>query len=417
MRKVIASIDIGSDSVKLVVGEFIGTRLHVLSASKTEVGGIKACQIVDKDKVVASVKKVLEDSYRTLGVPIKRVLLGVNIPKAKLVKSLGTAVIKTEGGIITGDDVSGAIDKCADGKVDEGYSLIEVLPVEFSLADGKIVRDPKGEKSEKLYLKGIVITAPKEFMTPYLRVVEEAGCSVVDIIPNCLGDYETFANKVSSSSIGAIVDLGSETTSISIFNRGILTNTKACKMGVLNILKDISFIYKTDESTSRALYKDLALASSKLANPTEVEIIETSEGKKVKINQHELAEIAESRIVEILNLAKKQINILTKKEISYIIITGGLTELKDFRITLESVFGKNVYIGNLNIIGVRDNSFAASVGIIKFFDKKLALRGKTFSIFNGSELEEISTGSGEIDVDNASSNSLLNKVFGYFFDS
>ena len=46
MRKIISSIDIGSDSIKLVVGEFIGERLNILSTSKIENTGIKDWSII-----------------------------------------------------------------------------------------------------------------------------------------------------------------------------------------------------------------------------------------------------------------------------------------------------------------------------------------------------------------------------------
>ena len=36
MRKVISSLDIGNNSVKLIVGEFTRGRLHILSAQKVD---------------------------------------------------------------------------------------------------------------------------------------------------------------------------------------------------------------------------------------------------------------------------------------------------------------------------------------------------------------------------------------------
>ena len=43
-----------------------------------------------------------------------------------------------------------------------------------------------------------------------------------------------------------------------------------------------------------------------------------------------------------MDLAKKQINLLTKMEISYIIITGGTTEVNDFNLVVDEVFGKEM---------------------------------------------------------------------------
>ena len=71
-------------------------------------------------------------------------------------------------------------------------------------------------------------------------------------------------------------------------------------------------------------------------------------GEHIKINQYEVSDIVYSRIREILELAKKQINLLTKKEISYIIITGGTTEMEGFSKVYKEIFGKNAEISNTN---------------------------------------------------------------------
>ena len=119
-----------------------------------------------------------------------------------------------------------------------------------------------------------------------------------------------------------------------------------------------------------------------------------------------------SRLHEILNMAKNEINYLTKKEISYIIITGGLSEFKGFTYEVESVFGPLAKIGKINIVGVRHNKYACSVGMIKYFDEKLKLRDKEYSMFNQEELETLS-GNGK----NKNNDSVINKVFGIFFDN
>ena len=55
-----------------------------------------------------------------------------------------------------------------------------------------------------------------------------------------------------------------------------------------------------------------------------------------------------SRLHEMLNIVKNEINYLTKKEISYIIVSGGLSEQRDFDIEVESVFGPIAFIGKNN---------------------------------------------------------------------
>ena len=120
-----------------------------------------------------------------------------------------------------------------------------------------------------------------------------------------------------------------------------------------------------------------------------------------------------SKLEKLLNLAKKQINLLTKKEISYIIVTGGVTEIADFRNIMNYVF-KDAELGTVLEIGARHNKYVTGVGLIKYYDSRLKLRNRDFSIFSISEQEELSGIHKKV---NISDDSLLGKLFGYFFDN
>ena len=57
MRKIIASLDIGSNSIKLVVGEFYRNSLNVLCVSEVPSKGIKNGLVYNKDEVIVVLKE------------------------------------------------------------------------------------------------------------------------------------------------------------------------------------------------------------------------------------------------------------------------------------------------------------------------------------------------------------------------
>ena len=59
MRKIIASLDIGTSSIKLIVGEFIKNRLNILCISEVPSKGIKKGLIVRKDELLPVLKEAL----------------------------------------------------------------------------------------------------------------------------------------------------------------------------------------------------------------------------------------------------------------------------------------------------------------------------------------------------------------------
>ncbi len=413
MRKIITSVDIGSDSVKLIVGEYFENRLHVLCASKVRNKGIERGKVVNAKEATAACLKAKEEAEAFLGLSIDKCILGLNMVNARLKKCTSTIRIKNDLHTITGDDINEVMLKCAEGNIPVDYVLVSIIPIEFVLDNNKVVDKPIGLSSDTLHLDAIIVCSPKSYVSDMLDVANQAGLKVMDVVPNAVGDYYAYKNNSLDEKVGAIVNLGSESTTVSLFNKGIITNTNVFPVGGSNIIGDISYLAKIDYVEASAIYRDIVLASGRLANPNEYRIVPDLDGEEIKINQYDISEVASCRIDEILNLAKKEINILTKKEISYIIILGGLSELRDFNLSVEKVFGKRAKIGKLNTIGVRDNSYSSAIGIIKYFVLKLELRGKGLSMVHEDELEVLN----RQENDNLNSDSLLGKVFGYFFDN
>ena len=217
-----------------------------------------------------------------------------------------------------------------------------------------------------------------------------------------------------NAKIGAIINIGAGTTTISIFNKGVLTNTKVLALGGINIDNDLSYIYNLDRQEAKNLKETFCMANVRMAQASTKETILNKNNEKIEINQYEASEIVSSRIEEILNLAKKEINHLTKKEIHYIIVTGGISEMPDFELSLENVFGKNARLAKTYEIGARNNKYSSGLGLIKYYNEKAKLKGKEFSIFSLEEQDDLSNKHKKV---NVSDNSILGKLFGYFFDN
>ena len=136
----------------------------------------------------------------------------------------------------------------------------------------------------------------------------------------------------------------------------------------------------------------------------------TNSKENIKINQYEISEIICSRIKELLDLTKKQINLLTKLEISYIIFTGGTTEVNDFNLVVDEVFGREMERYHVNEIGCRSNKYSSSLGLIKYYHDKLAFRNKLAYTVDKDLQEEL------INMKKTNNNTVLGKIYGYFFN-
>ena len=108
---------------------------------------------------------------------------------------------------------------------------------------------------------------------------------------------------------------------------------------------------------------------------------------------------------------KNDINSLTTREISYIIVTGAVTKILGFDALLQDVYGRKGKILNLNIVGIRDSKFSTSYGAIKYFVDKLNLREKEYTMFVDEKAEEMLKARKKMGTGSA-----LGKIFGKIFE-
>ena len=410
MRKIMASMDIGTDSIKLVVGEMFRNKLNILASLYEPINGMEDGIITNEEEFKESLKNAISKTDGIIGIPIKQVI--ITIPPKNLEFSVITGEIKidNENHVVTGLEVSKVFKEALRGQIKEDREYINLLPTSFTLSDGRKVIDPKGVKSDSLTARGILITAPQTNIYPILVTLEKLGLEVLDISLSSIGDYYEYKIDEMRDNSGIIINIGHTSTDVALFNKGILTNIETINVGAKNIENDLMYIYKIDSSTARDIKENLGLSFAKGAREDNTVEVKDKYGDNIIINQLEVSKIIQSRIEEILNLCKKQINILTKKEISYIIVTGGLTENRDFRLILNKIFKDKAIVGRVSELGVRHNRYGSSVGLIKYYDEKSRLKDKEYSIYSIEEQQAL----GGYDLDEENDSSIV-RLFRNFF--
>jgi cell division protein FtsA len=414
MKRIYTCIDIGSSNVKVLVGEMFKGRLIVLSTSCVRSRGVKKGLIVDANDLMTSIKTAINEVEGKLGTKIDKVIASIPPYYATYTEVDGYSTITSEDKKVTGIDITRALQACVYNKVKQDEELVTIVPIEF-VVDGKAgLKDPKGLVGTKLGVRAMMVKTSSKSALAIISILESLGLEVVDTNFGSIGEYFEYRNKDMDKLSGAIISIGSDLTNVSIFNKGIIKASEIIPIGGRNIDNDISYIKKISKEDALRLKESFAIANRHYAQGSETVEVFDNYKKEIKLNQLELSEIAMSRLVEILKLAKKQASLLTNKENSYIIITGGMSEMPGVTSLLGDIFGREARVGNIETIGIRDNKYAALAGMIKYFHEKLNLRGKEYSMFTSEKEEElISSKKGIL---NITEDSVLGKVFGYFFD-
>ena len=407
MKKIYTAIDIGSDTIKFVVGEYFKNKLNILATYEQKAKGIRKGLIVDPNLAINSIKDGIKEINNNLGIDIKKVIVGVPSYNAKFM--IVTSEIEITGDAITTDDVNNLIKASVYSKVEQDYELITVLPLTF-LIDGEKETKVVGKTGNKLEIKGIMISAPKKNVYSVLSVMEGAGLEVVDITVSALGDYYEVRNNNLDKNIGAIINLGHETTNVSVFSRGKLMNTETIQLGGINVDKDLAYMFNINVFDAREIKEKFASSHKRFIALNDVYEVKNTAGEVIKLNQIEVTEIVMDRLAELLRLAQKQILLLTKQNISYIVITGGLTEIRAFKNLVYEILGKDVIIYTEDTLGARNNKYITSIGMIKYFMDKMEVRGKEYSMIDEQDEELLINPNNK----NSKGKAGITKIFGNF---
>lgn len=407
MRNVYASIDIGTYSCKFVVCEYFNNKIHVLASHSVNSKGIKKGLIVEPNLVVDTILEGISEINSLLGIEIKKVLVNVPDYNANFKTVTGTTNVK-ENNVIQSEDINRVIKDSIYNKLDENYELVTMVPYKYIVDGTKEFSKPIGKSGQKLEIEGIMISTPKKNIYSVLNVIEQAGLEVMDITISGLATYHEVVDKSFENKVGAIINLGHETTTISIFDDNLIINNETLQIGGINVEKDIAYVFGVNMDDARIIKEKFASAHKRFCQINEIHEVKNNSNELIKLNALEVSEVVMSRMSEILILAKKQIRVLTNKEIDYIVLTGGLTEFKTFKNLAYEIFGKDVIIYNVTTLGCRNNKFTNSLGMIKYFIDKMSCRGKEVSMLSIEDETALITPNNKLKKDNI----IMNKIFG-----
>ncbi len=412
MKKIYTGIDLGSFSIKIVVCEVVNNKFHVLAASNTRCKGIKNGLVTDMEEASIYLKKAKKEVEDMLGITIDQAVVTVPSIDKDFDIVEGKVNVEDENKMVSATDINNVFQDAVLGKVNETKELITITPIFFQVDDKEPVKDPKGMVGESLFVKAVITSIPKENFRNTVNLLKNGGITPVDVTYGIMGDYYEARNIDFDKSVSAIINIGYSKTEVSIFNKGIMIKDEMIDSGSKLIDKDLSYVYNLKRSQARVLKENFAVSNTRYSDVNDTIELTNKNGDDITLNQLEVSEVVEARLVDLLRLAKKQINILTNREISYIIITGGISELAGFEYVVENVFDRRCSILDINTMGIRSNMYSSSYGIVKYFHNKLDLRGLSYSMVSEKEANNLISTKGK--TLNNSHDNIISKVFSYF---
>lgn len=231
-NEIYVSLDIGTSSVKVIIGEMVNDSLNIIGVGNVKSEGLRKGSIVDIDETVHSIKSAIEQAERMIGMEINQVIVGITGNHVTLQPCHGVVAVSSENREITNDDVDRVMDAARVISIPPEREIINIIPKQFIVDGQDEIKDPRKMIGVRLEMEGSIITGSKTILHNTLRCVERAGLEILDITLQPLAAGE-FALSKDEKSLGvALIDIGGGSTTIAVFEQGYLRATSVLPLGL-----------------------------------------------------------------------------------------------------------------------------------------------------------------------------------------
>lgn len=384
------SLDIGSSTIKVLIGEVDGGSLHVIGVGNVQSAGIRKGSIVDIDATVQSIRKAVEQAERMTGLQVKEVVLGIPSNGVTLQDVKGVVAVNSVNREITDDDLDRVMESAQVMSVAPEREIVNIIPKQFIVDDYDEIKDPRGMIGVRLEMDGTMITTSKTLVHNILRCVERAGLSIREIYlqPLASGTFALTEDEMNHGT--AFIDIGGGSTTVSVFWENRFAATTVLPVGGDHITKDLSIILKTPTEQARKIKHQYGHAFYDDASDDELfEVPVIGADTKDQYSQKYISEIIGVRLEELFELVLEELYRLGIRDLpGGVVLTGGTTKMDGILQLARHVLNTRVRIHTPEYIGVREPMYSTAVGLIRYASMEDTFFGESHSEPMGQAYDE-----------------------------
>ena len=372
---IIVGIDIGTSKVCTVVGEVNNFgQIETICSTSCKCSGLKKGKIINEEEISLSIAKTIKDAEEEADFKINSSYVTIPGKYVTIVQNSILKELKDKFAGISLKDVQSAIMQAKDIEIPEGKTIIDIVPSEIVLDNGKVVVDPVGNLSSSFTLKSQVILADKEYIRQITSIFKRVGIEIDGIVPTALAERNLMLDTNELFDNVMLLDIGAGNTEIGVFEGNTFTYTNTIPLGGDNITNDISLVLNISEDEAEKLKKQYGLAlKSFIDNDNEIMLNTCKDESRNKvIKSSELIEIIEARIEEIFAIVNKDItkeNV--KSNINTVILAGrGITTINKSDVAGKINLNIPVKMSTGRLISTVKPEFRTSYALVRYIAAK-----------------------------------------------
>lgn len=370
------ALDIGSDSVKAVVGEKFHDGVNIIGTGQTFTDGISKGKIKDFDLARNAIIDTIKKAKISSGVDIDEVFLKMPITETEFKFSEEELRFGGNSTEINGTHIEDLLETLREREIHKDREVVTVYPIHFKVDDLHEVVDPKEMMAtQSLFVRAGIVLVNRTMLMNAVKCVEDAGLEVLDVYSDAV-NYQHILSE-SEVELGSVaIDIGADLTQFGYYERGTLRYAGSIPVGGNHITNDLSEAFNTPKEAAEKAKQQYGHAFYDLASEADIIRLPQRDGEPdIEVTPKDLADIIEMRLEEMLMgvFEALQQQRITKVNGGFV-VTGGTANLLGVKELMQDLVSEKARVHVPNQMGVRKPEFSSVISTVSsgiMFDELL----------------------------------------------
>jgi len=360
-KEFIVAIELGSSKVTGIAGQKnLDGSIQILAVVKEESSAfIRKGVVYNIDKTAQCLTSIIKKLETQLKTEIRQVYVGIGGQSIRSVRNVISKDLPNES-IVTQEMVIELMDANRNMTYPD-QEILDAAVQEYKVGS-QFQIDPVGIQATRLEGNFLNILERKAFYKNLNKCFETANINIAEMYLAPLALADSVLTEAEKRSGCALVDLGADTTTVSVYSKNILRHLAVIPLGSNNITKDIATLQMEESDAERMKLK---YAAAYTDNNDIDNDLKYSIDPERQIESRKFIEIVEGRLEEIIENVWYQIpSEYYDKLLGGIILTGGGANLKN----IEKAFNNHTHVDKIRVAKFVTQSIISNNETIKAHD-------------------------------------------------
>lgn len=369
-NNIITGLDIGTGSIKILVVERSSkeSEFEVLAQINKSSIGVRKGAVVKPKELSEEISALIEEAQNSSGKEIHSVFLSINGSHINIIPSHGVIAVSRADQEISQEDINRVIENSRTISLPSNREIVDVFPKDFVVDGEKGIKEVLGMKGTRLEVDVLLLSVLLPYLQNSTKAASGADLQIDGIQYSSIAAAEAVLSSQQKELGVAVVDIGTETTGLAVFEEERLIHAAVFPIGSINITKDIAIALRCDINLAEKIKKEFGSCAK--GGRVEGKLMKS----KIKVSdsltfsKKILTGVIEARVSEIFDQIDKELKKISRQRLlpAGIVLVGGGSKLSGIKELAKKELKLPCRIGKpKNFIGLeKDPALAAVCGLV-----------------------------------------------------